>query len=60
MDTEQIANRLADLRRALFMRYIGKRAPEGGWPAGDYEGRATLVRDDIMISEITANVAIVP
>jgi hypothetical protein len=34
-----------DRTQALLFRAAGLRAPEGGWPAGTYEGTVTLLRD---------------
>jgi hypothetical protein len=34
-----------DRDRAQWFRFAGKRAPEGGWPAGTYVGTYRLVRD---------------
>ena len=34
-----------DRKQALLFRAAGLRAPSGGWPAGRYEGTATLLRE---------------
>jgi len=42
---------LIDGTQGLFFRAAGKRAPEGGWPAGTYEGAVRLVRDGVTVDE---------
>ncbi|WP_282025074.1 M23 family metallopeptidase [Limimaricola cinnabarinus] len=37
--------------QAQLFRASGRRAPEGGWPAGSYEGHVTLLRDGTPLSE---------
>lgn len=47
-----------DRTQAQVFRAIGKRRPEGGWPAGQYQGRVLLMRgNDVLGSaEIAAEV----
>ena len=39
-----------DRNRAAEFRAIGRRRPEGGWPAGAYEGRAALIRNGSVVA----------
>lgn len=39
---------------------FGKRAPDGGWAAGDYTGQLTLRRDGILIANRWAHVTVAP
>lgn len=41
--------------QALLFRAAGRRAPDGGWPAGTYEGTATLLRDGREIGSLRAS-----
>ena len=39
----------------LFFRAVGRRTPDGGWPAGRYTGRVSLVRGDTVVeTRVTA------
>jgi len=37
--------------KAQYVRFVGKRRPQGGWPTGTYEGRYKLVRDGVVLIE---------
>ena len=49
-----------DRTQAQLFRAAGLRAPEGGWPAGDYRGEATLLRDGATISTRTVETTLSP
>ncbi|EPX86750.1 M23 family metallopeptidase [Salipiger mucosus] len=40
------------------MRAFGRRAPSGGWPAGDYLGEALVTRDGVVIAHRNAHVTV--
>ncbi|MBC6443069.1 MAG: M23 family metallopeptidase [Rhodobacteraceae bacterium] len=40
-----------DRTKAQFFRFFGKRAPAGGWPAGDYRWSVKLVRQGAVIDQ---------
>ena len=42
---------LLDKTQAQLFRASGRRAPEGGWTDGSYEGRIALIRDGEMLDE---------
>lgn len=42
-----------DRTQARSFRAFGRRVPDGGWPIGVYEGSATLIRENIIISKTT-------
>ncbi|OOY33277.1 hypothetical protein BMI88_05355 [Thioclava sp. F36-6] len=42
-----------DASKARFFRYVGKKAPPGGWPKGRYDGQITLSRDGAVIARRT-------
>ncbi|MDR5654924.1 M23 family metallopeptidase [Ruixingdingia sedimenti] len=46
--------------QARSYRYIGRRAPPGGWPAGDYRASLTLTRGGTVIARHEARVTVGP
>ncbi|MCP1170450.1 M23 family metallopeptidase [Limimaricola litoreus] len=44
--------------QAQLFRASGRRAPEGGWPIGTYEGQVTLLRDGAPLSERRATLSL--
>lgn len=40
------------------MRAFGRRAPDGGWPGGDYLGQAQITRDGTVIAHRNAHVTV--
>ncbi|WP_368373008.1 M23 family metallopeptidase [Rubellimicrobium arenae] len=42
-----------DRTQALLFRAAGLRAPDGGWPAGLYEGTVTLLRDGTELGQLS-------
>ena len=44
--------------RKSQLPFLGRRAPEGGWPAGDYRGQITLTRDGVLIANRWAHVTV--
>ncbi|MEM6665429.1 MAG: M23 family metallopeptidase [Pseudomonadota bacterium] len=44
--------------QAVFVTYAGRRAPEGGWPAGTYQTRYTVRRDGVVIIDERASMTI--
>lgn len=44
--------------KAQFYRYIGKRTPDGGWPAGTYRGVVSLTRDGVEIGRHDIDIAL--
>ncbi|WP_098410576.1 hypothetical protein [Thioclava sp. ES.031] len=42
-----------DAPKARFFRYVGKKAPPGGWPMGRYNGQITLSHDGAVIARRT-------
>ena len=53
--TEDVA---LEKTQAQLFRAIGKRATEGNWPTGSYDGRATMIRDGTELDQIRATVTI--
>jgi hypothetical protein len=49
---------LIDSKQGLFFRAAGRRAPEGGWPAGDYTAAITLLRDGSVVDAGTVAVTL--
>lgn len=47
-----------DTSQALYFRAIGRRAPPEGWPAGPYDGTATLLRNGAPLESRTTSIAI--
>lgn len=46
--------------RIRQFRAIGRGKPDGGWPAGTYQGVSRLIRDDRTVDQIEANVRVAP
>ncbi|MGX9854207.1 M23 family metallopeptidase [Limimaricola variabilis] len=44
--------------QAQLFRATGLRAPEGGWPVGDYAGRVVLLREGAPLSERRASITL--
>ena len=44
--------------QALFMRAGGRRAPDQGWPAGQYDGRIDHLRDGTLLNSQTTSVTL--
>lgn len=44
--------------KVSVMRAYGKKAPQGGWPTGEYLGEATLLRGDQVIAHRFAHVTV--
>lgn len=40
-----------DRAQAIVFRFVGKRRPEAGWPAGRYEGHVAIRRDGRLLEE---------
>lgn len=51
--------RMTDPRKSQLPAY-GRRAPQGGWPIGDYTGQITLRRDGVLIANRWAHVTVAP
>ncbi len=49
---------LIDSKQGLFFRAAGRRAPDGGWPAGRYEGTIRLVRQGRTVDTAAASVTL--
>lgn len=47
-----------DATQALFFRAGGRRATDGGWPAGIYEGTATFLRDGTILGTSNLRIAL--
>ena len=47
-----------DRTQAQLFRAAGLRAPPGGWPAGEYDGTARLIRDGAVIDSLTQSLHI--
>lgn len=47
-----------DKNQAQFFRATGKRRPAAGFPAGEYSGRITLIRDGSVLDQITVQTRI--
>ncbi|PLL14127.1 peptidase M24 [Tabrizicola sp. TH137] len=47
-----------DRTQAVAFRAGGKRAPPGGWPAGDYTGEAVLLRDGVELGRQSAAISL--
>ncbi|WP_241523938.1 M23 family metallopeptidase [Oceaniglobus indicus] len=47
-----------DRNQAQFYRAVGRRAPDGGWPAGEYLGLVRMLRDGVEIDSRAADVRI--
>jgi murein DD-endopeptidase MepM/ murein hydrolase activator NlpD len=49
---------LIDSKQGLFFRAAGRRAPDGGWPAGRYGGTIRLLRDGTPVDSATATLTL--
>lgn len=59
-DGEEIAANAIEIprNRAVQFGFSGKRKGESDWPAGDYSGRAILVRENETVDEIKARLTV--
>lgn len=49
-----------DRTQAMAFRASGRRAPQGGWPPGTYEGEVSMVRDGAVISSRAVTIRVAP
>jgi hypothetical protein len=47
-----------DRTQAQIFRASGRRTPAGGWPPGQYRGEVTLIRDEAVLDQINAVIAV--